>query len=71
MNEETKYEMSQILKDIQDGTYAQNWISENEAGRPWFNEERRRQQNHPIEQVGANLREMMPFIDPITVKPGE
>ncbi len=71
VTEETKYEMSQILKDIQDGTYAQNWIAENEAGRPWFNDERKRQQNHPLEQVGANLREMMPFINPVTVKPGE
>ncbi len=71
VTEETKYEMSQILKEIQDGTYAQKWIAENEAGRPWFNDERRRQQNHPIERVGADLREMMPFIDPVTVKPGE
>ncbi len=71
ITEETKYEMSQILKEIQDGTYADNWIAENKAGRPWFNEERRRQQEHMLEQVGANLREMMPFIDPVTVKPGE
>lgn len=71
VTEETKYEMSQILKEIQDGTYAQKWIAENEAGRPWFNDERKRQQNHPLEQVGADLREMMPFIDPVTVKPGE
>lgn len=71
VTEETKYEMSQILKEIQDGTYAKKWIAENEAGRPWFNEERKRQQNHMIERVGAELREMMPFIDPVTVKPGE
>ena len=71
ITEETKYEMSQILKEIQDGTYADNWIAENKAGRPWFNEERRRQQEHMLEEVGANLREMMPFIDPVTVKPGE
>jgi ketol-acid reductoisomerase len=71
ITEETKYEMSQILNEIQDGTYAQNWIEENKKGRPWFNEERRRQQSHLIEQVGANLRQMMPFIDPVTIKPGE
>lgn len=71
ITEETKYEMSQILKEIQDGTYAGKWIEENKAGRPWFNEQRRRQQDHMIEQVGAELREMMPFIDPVTVKPGE
>lgn len=71
VTEETKYEMSQILKDIQDGTYANNWIAENQNGRPWFNEERKRQQDHMIETVGANLRSMMPFVNPVEVKPGE
>ncbi|NUM43912.1 MAG: ketol-acid reductoisomerase [Anaerolineales bacterium] len=71
ITEETKHEMSQILKDIQDGTYAKNWIEENKNGRPWFNEERKRQQNHPIEKVGAELRAMMPFLNPVTIKPGE
>ncbi len=71
ITEETKHEMSQILKDIQDGTYAKNWIEENKNGRPWFNEERKRQQNHPIEKVGAELRTMMPFLNPVTIKPGE
>lgn len=71
ITEETKYEMSQILKEIQDGSYAGKWIEENKAGRPWFNEKRRREQDHMIEQVGSELRELMPFIDPVTVKPGE
>lgn len=71
ITEETKFEMSQILKDIQDGTYAKAWIEENKNGRPWFNEERKRQQNHPIEKVGAELRAMMPFLNPVTIKPGE
>lgn len=71
ITEETKYEMSQILKDIQDGTYAKAWIEENKNGRPWFNEERKRQQTHPIEVVGAELRAMMPFLNPVTIKPGE
>jgi ketol-acid reductoisomerase len=71
VTEETKFEMSQMLKEIQDGTYANNWIAENENGRPWFNEQRRVQQDHLIEQVGAELREMMPFVDPVTIKPGE
>ncbi len=71
VTEETKYEMSQILKEIQDGTYAENWINENKNGRPWFNEQRRLGQDHLIEQVGAELREMMPFVDPVTIKPGE
>lgn len=71
ITEETKYEMSQILREIQDGSYAGKWIEENKAGRPWFNEKRRREQDHMIERVGSELREMMPFIDPVTVKPGE
>ncbi|RME07615.1 MAG: ketol-acid reductoisomerase [Anaerolineae bacterium] len=71
ITEETKYTMSQLLKDIQDGTYAHNWIEENKKGRPWFNEQRRRQQEHLIEKVGANLRAMMPFVDPVEIKPGE
>jgi ketol-acid reductoisomerase len=71
ITEETKYEMSQMLKEIQDGTYAAGWIAENEAGRPWFGEQRRHEQNHLIETVGAELREMMPFITPVTVKPGD
>jgi ketol-acid reductoisomerase len=71
INEETKYTMSQILKDIQDGTYAQNWIEENRKGRPWFNQQRRANQDHPIEKVGAELRQMMPFLNPVTIRPGE
>jgi len=71
ITEETRYEMSQILKAIQDGSYANEWIEENKNGRPWFNEERKRQQNHPIEKVGAELRAMMPFLKPVTIKPGE
>jgi ketol-acid reductoisomerase len=71
VTEETRYAMSQILKDIQDGTYARQWIEENQKGRPWFNEQRRLQQDHLIEQVGGDLRQMMPFIDPVVIKPGE
>ncbi len=71
VTEETKYTMSQMLKDIQDGTYANNWIEENQQGRPWFNEMRRKEQDHLIEEVGARLRSMMPFIDPVTIKPGD
>ncbi|MFW6184114.1 MAG: ketol-acid reductoisomerase, partial [Chloroflexota bacterium] len=71
IGEEARYEMSQMLKDIQSGEYAQKWIEENEQGRPWFNEQRRREQDQPIEEVGARLRGMMPFVNPVTVKPGE
>ena len=71
ITEETKYIMGQMLKEIQDGTYAAGWIKENQTGRPWFNAQRRVNQDHLIERVGAELREMMPFINPVTIKPGE
>ena len=71
ITEETKYIMGQMLKEIQDGTYAEGWIEENQTGRPWFNAQRRINQDHLIERVGAELREMMPFINPVTIKPGE
>ena len=71
INEETMGEMKKMLSEIQDGTYAKKWIAENEKGRPWFNETRKREQEHPIEKVGAELRGMMPFLNPVTVKPDE
>lgn len=71
VTEETKFVMSKLLKEIQDGTYAENWIKENKAGRPWFNKQRKLGQDHLIEKVGAELRAMMPFVDPVTIKPGE
>ena len=71
VTEETIGAMSQILSDKQSGAYAKQWIEENENGRPWFNKKRSEEQNHLIEEVGAKLRSMMPFIDPVTIKPGE
>jgi ketol-acid reductoisomerase len=71
VTEETRYIMSQMLKDIQDGSFANTWIEENRRNRPWFNNQRKGEQNHLIEQVGAQLRSMMPFIQPVTVSPGE
>ncbi|MCI0521223.1 MAG: ketol-acid reductoisomerase [Chloroflexi bacterium] len=71
VTEETRFAMSQILKDIQDGSYARNWIEENRQGRPWFNQQRKNDQDHLIEKVGSELRQMMPFIQPVTVRPGD
>ncbi len=68
---ETKREMEKMLAEIQSGAYARRWIAESEAGRPWFNDQRRRERTHPIEEVGARLRSMMPFLDPVTVTPEE
>jgi ketol-acid reductoisomerase len=68
---ETRREMEKMLGEIQSGAYARRWIAESDAGRPWFNDQRRRERTHPIEEVGARLRSMMPFLDPVTVAPEE
>ncbi|MBI2849663.1 MAG: ketol-acid reductoisomerase [Chloroflexi bacterium] len=57
-----KGEMEQILSEIQDGTFAKEWILENQAGRPVFNALRRIDSEHLIEEVGGELREMMPWL---------
>ena len=67
VTDETRREMFRMLSEIQSGAYAKAWIAESAAGRPWFNEQRRRERAHPIEKVGAQLRGMMPFLDPVTV----
>jgi ketol-acid reductoisomerase len=67
ITEQTIGEMNEILKGIRDGSYAQSWIDEDANGRAWFQEQQKREQEHPIEKVGAELRSMMPFLDPVTV----
>jgi ketol-acid reductoisomerase len=59
---ETRKRMKEILGDIQSGKFAEEWIAENREGRKRFDELRYAARNHPIEQVGTDLREMMPFI---------
>jgi len=68
VTEETKKAMKQILAEIQDGTYANKWIEEDKAGRPWFMATRKKEQAHQIEEVGSRLRGMMPFLDAVTLK---
>jgi ketol-acid reductoisomerase len=68
---ETRKAMQKLLAEIKDGSFAKNWITENQTGRPEFNKTRAAEQEHPIEQVGAQLRSMMPFLDPVTIKPGQ
>jgi ketol-acid reductoisomerase len=62
---ETKATMKQLLKEIQSGEFARKWIAENEAGCPNFKAMREHDRHHPIEVVGAKLRQMMPFLDPV------
>jgi ketol-acid reductoisomerase len=68
ITDETRREMRRILAEIRDGSYARQWLTEDRNGRPWFNETRRHEQQHPIEEVGAKLRAMMPFLKPVTRK---
>ncbi len=64
-------EMRKVLHEIQDGTFAANWIAENEAGQPNFKKMREADRDHQIEQVGARLRKAMPFLNPVEVVAGQ
>jgi ketol-acid reductoisomerase len=68
VTDETRNAMKQMLKEIQDGTYAKGWIDENKKGRPWFNGVRKKEQDQLLEKVGAELRSHMPFLNPVTIK---
>jgi ketol-acid reductoisomerase len=69
IDERTRDEMRRILHEIQDGTFATRWILENQAGRPSFNAMRKSNAQHQIEQVGADLRAMMPWLKPVDKRP--
>jgi ketol-acid reductoisomerase len=71
IDDHVKQAMRQLLADIQSGAYAKIWIEENEKGRPWFNAQRQAHMNTRIEQVGRELRKMMPWINPREVRPGD
>jgi len=62
---ETKKVMKQLLTEIQSGEFAKKWIAENEQGMPNYKALRDQDVTHPIEVVGARLRGMMPFLDPV------
>jgi ketol-acid reductoisomerase len=65
VTDQTKETMRQLLREIQSGEFAKKWIAENEAGCPNFKQMREQDRTHPIEVVGAKLRNMMPFLDPV------
>jgi ketol-acid reductoisomerase len=71
ITDQTRAEMKKMLREIQDGTFAKKWIEEDRAGRPSFKATRAKEQNQLIEKVGAELRGMMKFLDPVTVRPDE
>jgi ketol-acid reductoisomerase len=70
VTDETRAAMRKLLAEIQDGTFAKNWLKENATGREWFEQQRRDEAKHSIEQTGEPLRAAMPFLDPVTVKSG-
>jgi len=63
ITDETKKSMKSILTDIQDGTFARNWILENQTGRPYFNATKRMEAEHQVEVVGKDLRDKMLWKD--------
>ncbi len=68
ITEQTRETMRQMLREVQDGSFARKWIAENETGREWFDATREKEQQQKIEKVGEELRAIMTFLDPVTVK---
>ena len=63
VDENSRKQMQAVLQDIQDGTFARNWIAENEAGMPEFKRMMQADLEHPIEKVGAELRSRMDWLE--------
>ena len=71
IDEHVRGTMRDVLKEIQDGSFASRWIAESDAGRAEFNRLRQADRDHQIEQVGARLRGQMPFLNPVEVQAGQ
>jgi ketol-acid reductoisomerase len=71
VTEGAKAAMQDVLADIRSGTFAERWIDEYETGGQQFQRLRQQDRDHQIEQVGAELRAKMPFLDPVTVQAGQ
>jgi ketol-acid reductoisomerase len=69
VTDQTRAAMSQLLTEIQNGTFAKKWIEENETGRKNFHAMQAADHELPLEKVGQKLRAMMPFLNPIVVEP--
>ncbi|OQA46026.1 MAG: Ketol-acid reductoisomerase [Chloroflexi bacterium ADurb.Bin325] len=70
VDDHVRAEMKEILSEIQSGAYAEEWLDENAEGRPVFNKTRADEMTSQVEEVGRNLRRMMPWLNPKEVKPG-
>jgi ketol-acid reductoisomerase len=64
VTDETKAEMKKVLSEIQSGAFANEWLAQAREGAPYLLEQREANKGHQIEQVGRELRSMMPFLDP-------
>ncbi len=64
IDEHVRDNMRRVLADIQDGSFAREWIAENDEGRRRFLQDRESANNHQIEDIGRELRGMMPWMDP-------
>ena len=71
IDEHVRGTMKQVLSEIQDGTFARNWIAESDSGRVNFERLRAADHDSLIERVGARLRAQMPFLDPVVVEAGQ
>jgi len=65
VNDQSREAMRRILREIQDGSYADGWIKENRGGRAWFEGQRAAERELPLEKVGRDLRQAMPFLHPV------
>ena len=63
ITEETKKEMKKVLSEIQDGSFARNWLLENQVKAPNFKAIRAKEAKHPLEVTGRKLRKLMSWID--------
>jgi ketol-acid reductoisomerase len=68
ITDETRKAMKQMLQDIRSGSYAEEWIDENANGRPWFDQRRKEARGSKIEQVGKELRQMMPWLKAVEIE---
>jgi ketol-acid reductoisomerase len=67
ITEETRKTMKKVLEEIQSGAFANEWLAQAREGAPFLLEQREVNRSHQVEKVGADLRKLMPFLDPKTV----
>ncbi len=67
IDEHVRENMRQILREIQDGSFAREWIAENDEGRKRFTPLRQEGRSHPIEEIGKQLRSLMPWMNPVEI----